>query len=95
MEISLLIGLIGCAVGVFGWVMNHDKRVSSEARWRGEVNTKLDVIVGLRSDVALLEKKVNEHAERICVVESAVSQVREQVGALRYAEKSEERRVGN
>lgn len=94
-EISLIIAAIGCAVGIFGWVLNHDKRVSSEARWRGEVNTKLDVIVGLRSDVAKLEKKVSEHAERICVVEAGVAQVREQVGALRFGKASKERGDGN
>ena len=49
-EISALIAIVGCAIGVLGWVAGRDKRITSDAQWRGSVDAKLDLIIGLRKD---------------------------------------------
>lgn len=82
-EISILLAVIGCLVGVFGWVLNRDKHISSDAQWRGEVNAKLDVIVGLRSEVSHLEKLVNMHGERISKVEASTAQAHHRIDEMR------------
>ena len=72
-ELIGIIGtFIGCFVGLAGWLSGRDKKISNDAEWRGIVNTKLDSILGIRTDVDSLEKEVKEHGERITAVESSV-----------------------
>lgn len=82
-EISLLLALVGCAVGVLGWGINRDKRISADAQWKGEVNAKLDVIVGLRSAVSNLDQQVNLHGERISKVEASAAQAHRRIDEMR------------
>jgi hypothetical protein len=70
-ELSLLIAVIGCVVGLAGWLTNRDKSRDGNAEWRGEVNGKLDGIMGIRSQVDKLDERVNEQGERIAVVEAS------------------------
>jgi hypothetical protein len=64
--------IIGCFIGLAGWLSGRDKKISNDAEWRGVVNTKLDSILGIRTDVDCLEKEVKGHGERITAVESSV-----------------------
>lgn len=73
-EISVGIALVGCFVGLAGWLAGRDKRIASDAEWKGSVNAKLDVIMGIRSDVADLACKVNDHGERLKALESSSAQ---------------------
>ncbi|MDE6635949.1 MAG: hypothetical protein K2K09_05010, partial [Lachnospiraceae bacterium] len=57
-----------------GWVHNRDKRLSADAEWRGQVNGKLDVIVGIRNDVDRMDEKLADYGERISKVEASVKQ---------------------
>jgi len=72
-EIGLLIAIIGCAAGIAGWVRKRDGKLTNDAEWRGQVNGKLDVIVGIRNDVDTLDKKLDSHTERIAKLEASVS----------------------
>lgn len=71
-EIGIGIALIGCFVGLAGWLAGRDKRIASDAEWKGSVNTKLDIIVGTQKDVAAVSKTVNDHEGRIRVLEAAI-----------------------
>ena len=73
-ELGVLIAVIGCLVGVAGWLLNRDKHIASDAEWRGSVNAKLDVIVGIRSDVDRIDHTVSQHGERLSKVEASASQ---------------------
>ncbi len=72
-DAGTLIGVIGCMVGVVGWIYNRDKRVAGDAQWRGSVDAKLDLIVGIKSDVADLTCTVSKHGERITAVEESAA----------------------
>lgn len=70
-EVSVLIAVVGCLVGLAGWLRNREKQVSEDAEWRGQVNGKLDVIVGIRSDVDRIDRKVDDHGERLSKLEAS------------------------
>ncbi|MDY4785492.1 hypothetical protein [Pygmaiobacter massiliensis] len=72
--ISVLIALVGCFVGLAGWLSKRDGKIAGDAEWRGGVNAKLDVIVGIKSDVAQLSTTVQGHGERLTAVEASAKQ---------------------
>ncbi len=73
MEAAIGVGLaiVGCFVGLAGWLAGRDKRIATDAEWKGQVNAKLDIIVGTQKDVAAVSKTVNDHESRIRVLEAA------------------------
>lgn len=62
-EIGLLITVIGCFVGVFGYLINRDKKIMNDGEWRGSVNAKLDIIIGVKEDIKNLDHKLQSHIE--------------------------------
>ncbi|WP_312694332.1 hypothetical protein [Caproiciproducens sp.] len=82
-ELGALIAVIGCFVGLAGWLAGRDKRIANDAEWRGTINAKLDVIVGIKSDVERLEVTVSNHGERIKAVESSASQAHRRIDELK------------
>lgn len=69
-EIGVLIAIIGCLVGIAGYISGRDKKISQDSEWRGTVNAKLDTIIGIKKDVQHLEEKVQDHEGRIIKLES-------------------------
>lgn len=67
--------IIGCFVGLAGWLAGRDKKISTEAEWKGIVNSKLDTMLGIRTDVCDLRKEVKEHGEQIAVIDSKVKRL--------------------
>ena len=63
--ISLLIAVIGCFIGLAGWLKSRDGKIANDAEWKGQVNAKLDGILGIRSDVEDIDKRVREHDKQI------------------------------
>ena len=88
--LSVLIALVGCFVGLAGWLSNRDKKVTGDAEWRGGVNAKLDVIVGIKSDVANLNSEVRGHGERLTAVEASAKQAHRRIDRLEGREEREE-----
>jgi outer membrane murein-binding lipoprotein Lpp len=82
-ELSILVAIVGGIVGIAGWLAGRDKRVAQDAEWRGQVNAKLDVIVGIKSDVADLAEKIGDHAERIKAVEASAKQAHFRIDEIR------------
>ncbi|MCI9274343.1 MAG: hypothetical protein HFE39_10395 [Clostridiales bacterium] len=72
--ISTIIALVGCFVGLAGWLSGRDKRLSTDAKWKGSVDAKLDLIVGIKNDVERIDKTINNHGERLAKVEASASQ---------------------
>ena len=81
-EISALIAIVGCAVGVLGWAAGRDKRITSDAQWRGSVDAKLDLIIGLRNDVDRIDRTVNNHSERLAKVEASSAQAHHRIDEI-------------
>lgn len=59
-ELGILIALIGCFVGLAGWLSSRDKRLSTDSEWKGMVNTKLDLAIGIRQDHEELRARVTK-----------------------------------
>jgi len=70
-SLSILIAIAGCFVGLAGWLHSRDTKISEDAEWKGMVNAKLDMAIGLRKDHNDLEEKHNTLAERVGRIEEA------------------------
>lgn len=81
-ELGALIAVLGCFVGLYGWLAGRDKKVAGDAQWRGSVDAKLDLIVGIKSDVAKLDAVVGSHSERLAKVESSAAQSHHRIDEL-------------
>ncbi|MBS1471331.1 MAG: hypothetical protein HP023_12290 [Lachnospiraceae bacterium] len=69
--ISLIVSLVGCFVGLAGWLSGRDKKISSDAEWRGAINAKLDIITGVKTDVSDLQDEVNDLGKKVVIIEQS------------------------
>lgn len=63
-EIGILITIIGCFVGLAGWLSGRDKKIASDSEWKGSVNAKLDIIIGVKEDIKEVKTKLEEHTQQ-------------------------------
>ena len=61
LEIGLALSVLGGLLGVLSFVQSRDKSVEKDAAWRGGVDAKLDMILGMLKD----------HEGRLSAVESS------------------------
>ena len=73
-DIAILLAVTGAFIGIAGWLSGRDRRVGRDAEWRGGVNAKLDVIVGIKNDVEGLRGDIINHEGRLVAVESSAKQ---------------------
>ncbi|MDD4564755.1 MAG: hypothetical protein PHE79_04690 [Eubacteriales bacterium] len=71
--IVIIITVIGCFVGLSGWLMAREGRISNDGEWRGTVNAKLDTILGINAKVEKVEADLREHEGRLSKVEGSAS----------------------
>lgn len=78
-EIGLLIAIIGCFVGLAGWLSGRDKKISSDSEWKGEVNAKLDLAIGIRGDHEELRHRVTKHDKDIVALQHDLDNIKQLV----------------
>lgn len=78
-EISILIAVIGCLVGLGGWLKGRDSKIAADAEWKGNVNAKLDVIVGIKENVEEIEGKIADCDRRIVAVEQSCASAHKRI----------------
>jgi hypothetical protein len=81
-EIGIVIALVGCFVGLAGWLAGRDKHISEDAEWRGCINAKLDVIVGIKNDMESIKLTLSEHGEKIASVDSSTKQAHHRIDEI-------------
>jgi len=81
-EIGLLIAVVGCFVGLAGWVSGRDKKIANDGEWRGSVDTKLNQILGISADIKSLETIQQKHGERLTAVEESAKQAHKRIDRL-------------
>jgi hypothetical protein len=81
-EIGILIGIAGCFVGLAGWLSGRDKKISGDAQWRGEVNAKLDGILGIRCDVDGMDERMREHDKEIAGLKKDTASAHKRIDGL-------------
>ena len=76
-EIGTLIAVVGCFVGLAGWLTGRDKKILNDGEWKGTVNTKLDDIKssvsGTGVELAKINAVLSEHGERITAAEKSTA----------------------
>lgn len=85
-EIGALIAVIGCFVGLAGWISGRDKRIAGDGEWKGTVNTKLDDIKqsvsGTNTELSKINAIITEHGERLIAVESSAKQAHHRIDEI-------------
>ncbi|MCX7614400.1 MAG: hypothetical protein N2Z65_01430 [Clostridiales bacterium] len=81
-EISVLVAIVGCFIGLAGWLSGRDKKIAGDAEWKGMINGKLDVIVGISKNLECLDEKVQGHAERLTAVEESAKQAHKRIDRI-------------
>jgi len=80
--IAVLGVIVGAFVGLAGWLAGRDKKISADAEWKGNINSKLDTMLGIRSDVCDLREEVKNHGQQIAVLGSRMAQTDGRIGRL-------------
>lgn len=85
-EIGAIIAIVGCFVGLAGWLAGRDKRIANDGEWKGMVNAKLDDIKSSVSGTSAELSKINtllaEHGERLTAVESSAKQAHHRIDEI-------------
>ena len=85
-DIGLLIAVVGCFVGLAGWLAGRDKKILGDGEWKGTVNTKLDDIKssvsGTSTQLDKLGSAISTHEKRITEVESSTKQAHKRIDRL-------------
>ena len=81
--VSVLIALVGCFVGLAGWLSGRDKKIQNDSEWKGTVNAKLDSILSASG----------AQSERLDKLENDFSELSEDIAALEQSVKSAHHRL--
>lgn len=71
LEIGLALSVLGGLLGVLSFVQSRDKSVEKDAAWRGGVDAKLDMILGMQKDLEGIKASLKDHEGRLSAVESS------------------------
>lgn len=80
--ILFLVTVIGCFVGLGGWLSGRDNRIESDSKWKGTIDAKLDVILGIDKRVTVLEGEVKEHSKAIAVMDQSTKSAHHRIDSL-------------
>ena len=69
-SVAIIVTLVSCFLGLAGWLASRERKVSKDGEWKGTVNAKLDLILGISNRVYDVECKVDDHEKRITRVET-------------------------
>lgn len=86
--ITLLIGIIGCFVALAGWLTNREKKVVNDSEWRGNVNGKLDAILGIDKRVDALETELKQQGKELTAVSERAKSNTHRIDSLEKEMKS-------
>jgi hypothetical protein len=81
--LGIIVSLVGCFLGLAGWLSSREKRIMNDGKWQGSVDAKLDNILGIKTDVDDLQKTVQTHDNRLIAVEKDVGNVHERLNEIK------------
>ena len=81
-SLSVLIAIAGCFVGLAEWLHSRDTKISEDAEWKGMVNAKLDMAIGLRKDHDDLQEKHNNLTERVGRIEESTKAAHRRIDSI-------------
>ncbi len=82
-EIGIVLAIIGCFVGVSGFMAGERRQSKIDGEWKGAINTKLEALPSIQKDLHSIR------AELVAIVEdskretvAALSLIRDEVGEI-------------
>lgn len=79
---ALAVSMVTCLTNLLGFVLSRDRRTEEDAIWRGEVNGKLDVVCGIKTDVDRLQEECRRTQKHIAVVEASAQSAHHRIDEL-------------
>lgn len=89
-EIGLLCTVLGAILALAGWLGNRDKKIANDSEWKGIVNTKLDLAIGIRKDFDALSKK---HEDDVSALDARIRTQGNDLAAVKESAKSAHKRL--
>lgn len=93
-EIGLIIGLIGCFVGLAGWLAGRDKHISDDAHWKGSVDKTLedikDGVSGIGERMAKVEGAIATLNTQSVLHSTKIKELDSQIQELKQTRKEQE-----
>jgi len=80
--IGILGTVIGCFIALAGWLSTRDKKISNDSEWKGGINAKLDILLGIKSDVDCLSNTVSKHGEKIVEIEQSAKSAHNRIDEI-------------
>ena len=59
--ILVLVAIVTCFVALASWLGKRDNKNIGDAEWKGAINAKLDMILGITNAVEAVEEKVDKN----------------------------------
>lgn len=81
-SLATIISILGCFVGLAGWLSKRDSRLGDDHEWRGRVDAKLDLACGIRGDVETLKTDVRTLGERVAKCEASSSSAHHRIDGI-------------
>lgn len=64
-EIGVIFAVIGCIIGVAGWLSGRDKSIRENAVWHANVENKLDKLLNAIERIEAMDEILREHEQKI------------------------------
>lgn len=85
-EISLLIAIVGCFVGLGGYLKGRDNKIANDSEWKGKVNAQLEIIIttgnGTSKDVDKINDRLSNIDTKIASLESSYKSLHKRVDKM-------------
>ncbi|MEA5003911.1 MAG: hypothetical protein VB081_10475 [Christensenella sp.] len=85
-EVTLLLGIIGSFVGLAGFLVsflsNRDKKIINDSEWKGRIDAKLDIAIGIREEVEEIKCEQRGQGERLAVVEESTKSAHKRIDEI-------------
>ena len=76
--LTIIISLVALLLGIAGWLSTRDNKTDKDAEWKGSVNAKLDIVVGMQTEFkeakVAIQDKMQDHETRISILEKQISE---------------------
>lgn len=69
LSVGVLVALVGCFIGIAGYLTGRDKKIVGDAEWKGSIGAKLDMILTNIAIIPTLSSTVAVHENRINAIE--------------------------
>lgn len=74
--ITIIISIVVMILGILGYLATRDNKTDKDAEWKGSVNAKLDIVVGMQTEFkeakSTIQDKMQNHETRISILEKEI-----------------------